>query len=252
MRTPPRASELIVRQLARSSLQLRANSFLVRLQPTQPTGRRAAVISLVTFILMCLYHVHIFWTYSLRNPAPDVYRCTYHPDLPFMSHGYNYLVSTTYSILPFLLVFILNINIVVQLKRHSAPGHVSSTARNGSSSKSVTSSKKKQDKNSEIARLTTVLFLVSFSWLILSLPFLISQVIPRSATTDAYSKQKMFLFKVISFQLMWINNAINFFLYCLSGQKLRSMIFQLICGKCLGKKKPGYISTTERTDTSCV
>ena len=79
-------------------------------------------------------------------------------------------------------------------------------------------------------QLTTMLLLVTTLFLILLLPTYIRFIYASFMIPDTPSKQAMSLFFIeFSYKLFVTNSGINFFLYCVSGQKFRNDLKEILC-----------------------
>lgn len=80
-------------------------------------------------------------------------------------------------------------------------------------------------------RLAPMLLGVSFCWLFLTTPQTIYNLaVPRPSNMSEMASQ--YLVKTICFLLMYTNHAINFFLYCLTGQRFRLQLKRgLMCSE---------------------
>ena len=82
-------------------------------------------------------------------------------------------------------------------------------------------------------QLTTMLLLVTTLFLILHLPShprSIYQTFTKRDTPSKYASSMLFV--EIAFELYTTNSGINFFLYCISGQKFRNDLKEILC--CVG------------------
>ena len=77
--------------------------------------RRAQIVSVIGFIIISLYNIHVFWTMHLLARSPGHYKCSPLPTDTFMIYYYPWIKLTTYSCLPFVLVLILNVCICIKI-----------------------------------------------------------------------------------------------------------------------------------------
>ena len=79
-------------------------------------------------------------------------------------------------------------------------------------------------------QLTIMLLLVTILFLILMIPtnirFVYFTIVPRNTTAELAGA---LLFYHITRELYFTNSGINFFLYCISGQKFRNDLRDLLC-----------------------
>jgi len=204
--------------------------------------RRACLAILVLVVIVVATSAHLFWTTGLyESSGRAMPYCGPSPDAQFMRHQFEYIKLTSYSLLPFAIILSLNVAIVVRLRCGKAASMLlrGSTSHGGGMPHAAITSK-----------VTYMLLAVSVTWLILSAPFTLQAVL-ASALVDvnnASSVARYRLLRNLSFQLMYANHAVNFFLYCVTGRKfrreLRDMYIELCCacrasddhcgGRCVG------------------
>jgi len=189
--------------------------------------RRARLAVLVLVIVAVVASVHMFWTtglyYSRGSALPY---CGPAPDARFMRHQFEYIKLASYSLAPFAIILTLNVAIVVRLRCGKAANILlrANSGHSGALQAAMTS------------RVTYMLLAVSATWVVLSAPFALHILVSWALVdiTDARSRARYTLFKTVCFQLMYVNHAINFFLYCVAGRKfrheLRDMYIELCCG----------------------
>ena len=86
-----------------------------------------------------------------------------------------------------------------------------------------------RQKNTE-TQLTTMLLLVTSLFLILMIPTYIRFLYTTFVTRDTPTKYaNLMFFYHLSHKLYHTNNGINFFLYCISGQKFRNDLKEILC-----------------------
>ena len=218
------------------------------------TSRRAAISSLICFVIMAVYNGHLLWTVHLQYfnvDGVESVMCGPMSSSVFMNKAFNYMKCVTYSIIPFLSVLALNIAIIVKLKKTQ---FTSSEGDRKSTSQSTMSRTTSVENTREIARVTYMLLIVSFSWLFLSFPFTLYSIIPRSRDESSYTRAVFHLATVVCYIFLWMNHSINFFLYCLSGKKFRSEIYAQLCKHAFSRKLKQFKRNhaSQRTLRTCV
>ena len=94
-------------------------------------------------------------------------------------------------------------------------------------------------------QLTTMLLLVTTLFLILVVTTYIRFIYAAFVTSDTPSEYATSsLISEMSYQLYVTNSGINFFLYCLSGQKFRNDLKEIVCCMRRSVKRSANISTT--------
>jgi len=71
------------------------------------------------------------------------------------------------------------------------------------------------------AKVTTMLLVVSFAWLVLTTPFAVCGFIFAVGDVNRELAGLLMPFKAVAFLLMYTNHAVNFYLYCITGRKFR-------------------------------
>ena len=93
-------------------------------------------------------------------------------------------------------------------------------------------------------QLTIMLLLVTTLFLVLMIPTYIRFVYPTFVKSDTPEKYaRLILFFHITHKLYNTNNAINFFLYCISGQKFRNDLKEIFCSSRRSSSKSTSCST---------
>ena len=141
---------------------------------------------------------------------------------------YSLLDTCLKSILPFITLLILNIYIIREIHGRNNMFNKGSDVGTNPGKHSKMLMKKKWD--SQEKQVTIMLLLVSFALLILTLPqYLHYGVFPYSLYKN---KLGLTIFvRNITSKLITLNNAINFFLYVISGSKFRQDLLHLMsCG----------------------
>ncbi|KAL8590175.1 hypothetical protein ACOMHN_010370 [Nucella lapillus] len=84
-------------------------------------------------------------------------------------------------------------------------------------------------------RLTVMLLVVSFTFLLTTLPMNVSVIASafwNSHSTEDLARMSRFqLVFTVAELLMYLNHSVNFFLYCATGHKFRSEMIRMVCGK---------------------
>ena len=201
------------------------------------TARRARVITACLLLAVIALDVHVFWTIGLHaNPdsGEDRY-CRPRPDDPFMQQPFEYLKLATYSFIPFGAVFALNLGIIYKITRRSTvlrrcDSIVTTTSIRTSGGGSFHSETALRDgavaRTLRQQRVIYMLLTLSFSWLILTAPYAIVSVI-ITAKLDMMSMNSFVFWKTFAFLTLYLNHAINFYLYCITGRKFRQEFYEL-------------------------
>ena len=143
---------------------------------TYCTVQRAKYLSMILLLVATLYNVHVLWTIHLYQKPPSGHlSCSHYQSDTFMEVYYPYVKLSTYSVLPFIIVLVLNTSIIYKLwqSRKSLSETVPTTIVNGSDRSKVTQNQQ---------RITVMLLVVSFMWLGLTAPFMLFSLLKDSST----------------------------------------------------------------------
>jgi len=99
-----------------------------------------------------------------------------------------------------------------------------------------------------------MLVVVSVAWLVLTTPFAINSLCASIYSRDAHTRAIHVLVRTICFLLMYINHAINFVLYCLTGRKFRVELKETLSSLC-PRRAGRWVATSlsmRTTRSNCV
>ena len=186
---------------------------------TYSIPRRAKIIILVISILVLIYNLPHFSITTLVQG-----KCYGYSVKSILTKIYSWLTIVINAIIPFVLLIHMNY-VIVKTVRKSRKMFRSNIETEG------TDTRQKTMKNAE-NQLTTMLLLVTTLFLILVLTTYIRFIYAAFVTSDTPSKfaTSMFIFE-ISYKFLVTNSGINFFLYCVSGQKFRNDLKEIVCCK---------------------
>lgn len=129
-----------------------------------------------------------------------------------------------YSFLPFVVILCLNVLIVRQViiargQRENLHGSHKFRQRRPSQEGST--------------RLTLMLLTISFTFLVTTLPLNVASIaaafIDDSDADNIRTRSRFRLARTVAEMLMYANHAVNFYLYCATGQKFRHQLVWMIC-----------------------
>ena len=144
---------------------------------------------------------------------------------------YSWFTFILNAIIPFVLLIYMNYVIVqkVRSSRKMFGGKENVEVGQGQSPMDVASRRQNKMKNTE-KQLTIMLLMVTMLFMILMIPtyirFIYTNFAPRDTPANYAS---MMFFYQISNKLYMTNIDINFFLYCISGQKFRNDLKEILC-----------------------
>jgi len=177
----------------------------------------------LTAVVLLASDCHFLWNNEIVTSSPDnttiISRCTCKPHMTnFYANIWPWIDLVIASLLPFILILIGNISIISRLV-HAKKAH------------SMTS----QNRKSRLGGTTSMLLSVSFMFILSTSPICI--LIALHNIFDPFQSGEPLV--IARWSLGWstvsllsyVNNAINFWLYCVSGQKFRQQLALMICYK---------------------
>ena len=177
-----------------------------------------------------------FKGYIQRIPLPNNtvrirLRCTA-VDTYFLSTVLYWTSFAMHNAAPGICIFLLNVLIVARLARPQIDRQNDANAK-----KAMTS-------------VTTMLLAVSVIFLMTTTPivtyYLGIDTFFKTASTDVYVRADQLLTQAACILVAYVNNSINFLLYCLSGARFRQAMREMFCGVKKGDPFPGAFNQQER------
>lgn len=212
--------------------------------------RRAMMACGVTSIILVGKNFHVFWTrgeiYDQAGMVQSMCGRTAHH---FEHYVRPWIALTTITLLPFLIIVTCNISIVVHLvkARHKVVFHqkpdvgrkeTSSLFQRSFKSSTLTSSfsqfipwNQKRGPSKVFTQTTIMCLSTSVAFLICVSPSIILTLGRINWSNDRKSVHAFGIAQAVNYQLSCLNHAINFFLYCLSGQRFRRELCDMIRGR---------------------
>ena len=175
---------------------------------------RARFIVLMIALIFIL-NSHIFWTAELHHyPVSGHSSCQAYAYENFVCNVFPWIHMVLYSFLPFVILLVFNSLIIVSLVKN----------------KGIFSNMTKDERSSREKhhRLAITLLSISFTWIITTMPRPLHQIATPQPTSMDEAGYRL-LGKVICYMLMYTNHSINFFLYCLTGQRFRVVFMKFMC-----------------------
>ena len=194
------------------------------------TPKRAKVTIAVVFICVVIYNVPQFFASKLIGVQCLGYRAA-----GVLTKVYSWFSFVLNAIIPFGLLIYMNFVIVKTIRKsrkmfsYNEITGANSKRPDQKSMNAVLKMRQSAMKNAE-NQVTIMLLLVTTLFLILLIPTYIRFVCLTFMNPDTPSKYafSFFLFHV-THKLYNTNSGINFFLYCISGQKFRNDLKEILC-----------------------
>ncbi|XP_076450409.1 uncharacterized protein LOC143286657 [Babylonia areolata] len=155
--------------------------------------------------------------------------------LAFIEEVFTYVDLMLYSVLPFTCLLIANSVLIWKLRASVRETRQKFTQGHNSEQ---TEARQKMTQSVTL----TVIF-VSVAFIILTLPSALFHIIYYVAalmrSTSVYDRAEATLINAVTFSLMFTNNAVNFYLYCLTGRRFREEFLSVICCRSVATSSPG-------------
>ena len=211
------------------------------------TPQRAIYIIAGIIIVMVLKNFHVFWTRGKEyNRDGSVKRLCGRPAFYFEQYIRPWIAFTFITLFPFIIIVFSNVSITVCLlkstkrmrglkvtpSRSASSKSVSSLVRlttgslHKSNSKEPTNPKLKQSQG--VTQTTLMCLSTSIAFLICVSPSIILTLGRVHWINHPDSALPFAIARSINYQLSCLNHAINFFLYCFSGQRFRQELKEFL------------------------
>ena len=196
---------------------------------TYSTPRRAKMITVSVSIGVCIYNIPYFFISILTGN-----QCIGDTIGSVMTKVYTWFSFVLNAIIPFIMLIHMNC-VIVNAVRNS---HVFFKDNNETTTKGRDQgmeTRKKTMKSAE-KHLVIMLLLVTVLFLILLCPTYFRFIYLVFAKRDTpFKYAQSMLFSEITAKLYNSNSGIIFFLYCISGQKFRNDLREILCCRCQRK-----------------
>ena len=190
---------------------------------TYSTSRRAKMITVTLSICAIIYNTpHLLFSQVVGG------QCIAYATGGLITKVYSWFTFVLNAVIPFTLLIHMNYVIVktVQQSRNMFKAEDTTT---GATINQGMKTRQKAMKSAE-SQLTIMLLLVTTLFLILLCPTYIRFIYLTFTKMDTpFRYATTMLFFQISFKLYATNSGINFFLYCISGQKFRNDLQEIMC-----------------------
>lgn len=220
--------------------------------PTQCTRQRTVIVILGLFALALAVNVHFAWTIHVQshelmtNNGSNVTipKCEARQEhVHLVKTVWPCLDFICYFCFPFVAIAVLNSLIIHQVvkarRRRGSMSGSSGTSICGGGGQKLRSTGTPFCSPDEIGantKLAIMLMTVSFTFLLLALPLNSLIIIMAVLNTDPDDLPKVLAFdlaRTVLQLLMYTNHAVNFYLYCATGQKFRRQLYSVVCSGCV-------------------
>ena len=204
---------------------------------TYSTPRRAKLIALTIYVCVFVYNIPHFFLSSVIGG-----QCFNFGISNVFSKVYSWFSFVLNAIIPFTMLIHMNFVIVKAVRKSCKMFKPNDVTTRGGRGQEL-DSRQKTMKSAE-NQLTIMLLLVTTLFLILLCPTYCRFIFVAFAELDTLLEydQSILLFRITA--LLYISNSgINFFLYCISGQKFRNDLKELLC--CSGTRGKDQLPSTD-------
>jgi len=191
--------------------------------------RAACVIFVCLVVAAVVGNMHAFWTFALNSDWTPP-RCVPAADNWFMNVAFNYVKFSTYSLLPFVVVAVLNVLIiyrVAQLRRRLLARRVRRLRAPSDPPTAGDERPLRPPLSASQVRVTSVLVVVALMWLVLTTPFTLISILAVNGVR-ATSDSVHLLVKTFAFVLMYMNHSVNVVVYCAMERRFRVALCQMV------------------------
>lgn len=217
---------------------------------------RASLLCCAVFIFAFAKNFHVFWTRGpeyRNNSCLDKHCGRPHPYYVFEEFVRPWVAFVTISVLPFLIILVSNILIIRTLLRaryrqkHTVLSSSRMTMRQHSGGSKLVGG----TRSGKFTQTTLMCLSASLAFLVCVTPSIVLTV-GRFRWSEPPHRKAYYMSRAVTHQLACLNHAVNFFLYCLSGQRFRSeLIAMLQCKESDAKfAREGSRYTLTSTSTS--
>ncbi|XP_062610501.1 probable G-protein coupled receptor 139 [Saccostrea cucullata] len=184
-------------------------------------ARKTVVVLAIIFILI---NLHLIWTTGIRT---DMGRTK--PECEGL-RNYEFLVrkvwpwidAALYSTIPVISISLFNILIIRQV--------ISAThSRRSLQHAPLNKIELKRRSKNKSSKLTIMLLTISFAFCVTTLPMNVVIIASYQVSNNPKEIAKFWLVRTTAELLMYLNHSMNFFLYCATGHKFRSIVLRIVC-----------------------
>ena len=213
--------------------------------PSWLTVSKTRRVLIALILVSAVKNIHYVWTAEFAyNPKSGAAMCVFGLfTRTIWVQIYQWFDTCVASAIPFLVLIVMNCAIIVALRRQS---QVQAEIADADSA-ALAKSRERQ--------ITGMLLSVSFMFVILTSPLFIFRTYFTFVSRSSSPKMEAIyhMGHHICHKLWYTNNAINFYLYCLTGAKFRKGLAKMFkCGRMSKAMSTSSIQTTQTTSVSTV
>ncbi|XP_061166542.1 probable G-protein coupled receptor 139, partial [Saccostrea echinata] len=181
-------------------------------------ARKTVVLLAIIFILI---NSHLIWTIGIRTDMGQ--KCDGLKNYEFLVRKvWPWIDAALYSTIPVISISFFNILIIRQVIRAT---HSRRSLQHAPLNKIEL---KRRSKNKS-SKLTVMLLTISFAFCVTTLPMNVVMIASYQVSNNPKEMAKFWLVRTTAELLMYLNHSMNFFLYCATGHKFRSIVLRIVC-----------------------
>ena len=211
---------------------------------TYSTPKKAKMTVIIIHICVVIFNLPHLYMSQLTDGI-----CLGYSNGGTITKVYSWFTFVINAIIPLTSLIYMNGVIIQKVRSSRKQFGFGEDTQNHDPSNVATAKRQKTMKNTE-NQLTIMLLLVTTLFLILMIPTYIRFLYTTFVIRDSLPKYvSVVFFYHLSHKLYHTNNGINFFLYCISGQKFRNDLKEIL--SCNGESVPAIV-LSRSTETSTV
>ena len=182
------------------------------------TPRTAKIMAMVLYVSASIYNIPHLFISSARDGECFAYGIS-----SVMSRVYSWFTFVLNAIVPFTLLIRMNL-VIVKTVRNSRKMFRANDTNTGMEARQKTMKSAEKQVRIMLLLVTTLFFILIFPTYFRFIYLLVAK-----RDTPLQYAVSMLIYQT-SYKLYSTNSGINFFLYCISGQKFRNDLKEIVCG----------------------
>lgn len=211
--------------------------------------RRAVGVCVVIVVVAVTKNLHVFWSRGVEVSSTGRVRVCGRPEpyRYFEQHVRPWLAFVLISALPFVIIFLSNCYIIVALLRarrvRSVALQPSATSHDNDNKdkpekKSAHAQTQAQSRRSAFSQTSLMCIAASLAFVVCVTPSIVLTMGRyRWKNAGGFTQTAYHFSRAVVHQLACLNHAVNFFLYCVTGQRFRTELIALL------KREKSTVST---------
>lgn len=182
-------------------------------------ARKTVIILAIVFILI---NSHLVWTIGIRTDRGKP-ECEGLGKYEFLVRKvFPWIDAALYSTIPVIAISLFNILIIRQVLN-------ATHSRKSLQQVPLNNIELKRRSKNKSSKLTIMLLTISFAFCVTTLPMNVVMIASLQVSNNPKEMAKLWLVRTTAELLMYLNHSMNFFLYCATGQKFRSIVLRIVC-----------------------